>query len=225
MRKQLAAAAILLLALTGSAYAWFDETHIAIAKAAGYKKWCNAAAADVAKIKLGTREGLNHYHNSPKGVVITPEMVLGQAELYDKEDHNGHLYGAIIGSLRAYLSVKREGRYAEGQMAYLVHYIGDLSMPLHHTMYNEFNRKNHSENDGIVNDEVLEHVDMIATYEITIQSEADLSREVARIANLSKQLGHTLEEQNRRMTREEAYRQMGHSVSLLKAILKMVVAG
>ncbi len=68
-------------------------------------------------------------------------------------------------------------------------------------------------------------MDMIATYEITIQSEADLSREVARIANLSKQLGHTLEAQNRRMTREEAYRQLGHSVSLLKAILKMVVAG
>ena len=222
MRKQMAAVAIILLALAGSAHAWFDETHIAIAKAAGYKKWYNAAAADVAKIKLGSREGLNHYHNSPKGVVITPEMVLGQAESYDKEDHNGHLYGAIIGSLRDYLNVKREGRYAEGQMAYLVHYIGDLSMPLHHTMYDEFNRKNHAANDGIVNDEVLEHADKISTYDITLKSEADLAREVARIANLSKQLGYTLEAQNRRMTREEAYRQLGHSVSLLKAVLRMV---
>ncbi|MGW8272555.1 MAG: hypothetical protein ACWGN7_04105, partial [Thermodesulfovibrionales bacterium] len=28
------------------AYAWHDETHLAVAKAAGYFKWYNAAGAD-----------------------------------------------------------------------------------------------------------------------------------------------------------------------------------
>lgn len=41
-------------------FAWFDETHLVIAKAAGYSKWYNAAAADVAKGKLGNLEGPNH---------------------------------------------------------------------------------------------------------------------------------------------------------------------
>lgn len=220
--KTIATALIFLLTLIDPAHAWFDETHIVIAKAAGYKKWYNAAAADVAKIKLGKREGLNHYHNSPKGLVITAGTVLKQAEMYDKKDHDGHLYGAIIGSFRAYLSAKRKGRYAEGYMAYLVHYLGDLSMPLHHTIFNGFNRKRHSANDGIIDDEVLENIDKIVTYEITIKTEADLAREVARIANLSKRLGHTLEKENRHMTREEAYQQIGHSVSLLKAVLVLL---
>lgn len=213
---------IILLASAMPAHAWFDETHVAIAKAAGYRKWYNAAAADVAKVKLGKRESLNHYHNSAKGTVITPEMVLAQACLYDEIDADGHLYGAIIGAFRAYVEAKKSGRYAENYLAYLVHYIGDLSMPLHHTLYNTFNRKNHAANDGLIDDEVLENTDKIIVYKITIKSEAELAEEVARIANLSKQLGHTLEDENRRMTRDEAYRQVAQSASLLRAVLAMV---
>ena len=41
--------------------AWFDETHIAIAKRAGYYKWFNACGADMAKLKAGDRESHNHY--------------------------------------------------------------------------------------------------------------------------------------------------------------------
>ena len=36
--------------LPAISHAWFDETHLAIPKAAGYSKWYNAAAADVAKL-------------------------------------------------------------------------------------------------------------------------------------------------------------------------------
>jgi hypothetical protein len=32
--------------------AWYDETHLVIAKIAGYAKWFNAAGPDVAKLKL-----------------------------------------------------------------------------------------------------------------------------------------------------------------------------
>ena len=64
------------------------------------------------------------------------------------------------------------------------------------------------------------HLDRIKTYHITIDSERDLAREVARIANISKRLGHLMEDEDRSMTPEEAYRQISHSASLLKAVLK-----
>lgn len=204
--------------------AWFDETHMAIAKAAGYKKWYNAAAADISRVKLGKREGSNHYHNSPRGLVISPEMVLAQAERYDTFDTDGHLYGAIIAAFRAYKATRAKGNYGENHMAFLIHYIGDLSMPLHHTPFNAFNRKHHLANDGIIDNEVLDHIDRIKIYPIAIRSEADLAREVARIATLSKQLGHQLEDENRMMTREEAFRQIAHSASLMKGVLAAVDA-
>jgi hypothetical protein len=36
--------------LPAISHAWFDEPHLAIAEAAGYSKWYNAAAADLAKV-------------------------------------------------------------------------------------------------------------------------------------------------------------------------------
>jgi hypothetical protein len=211
--------------LTPSAFAWFDETHLAIAKVAGYSKWYNAAAADVARAKIKKLEGYNHYSNNLRETVITPEMVLQQAELYDKPDPKGHLYGAIVGSLRAYQETKQKDRYAENLMAWTAHYIGDLSMPLHHMMYNDFNKKYHLPNDGVIEDEVLGNLDKIPLYEINIESEADLAEEIARIANLSKDLGYKLEEEDRLMTKDEAYQQLGHSASLLKAVLEYAGGG
>ena len=43
----------------GSSEGWFDETHVAIAKAAGYAKWFNAVGPDMIKVKMGNREGHN----------------------------------------------------------------------------------------------------------------------------------------------------------------------
>jgi hypothetical protein len=212
-------AVFFLLTVVSPAVAWYEETHLAIAKAAGYERWYNAAAADIAKAKIGTRERLNHYSANPHGTVVTPSMVLQQARRYDRMDSNGHLYGAIIESLREYLKVRREGKFAENQMAYLIHYVGDLSMPLHNTPHNAFNRKYHAADDGIIEHEVLSHPEKIKVYEISINSEMDLAREIARIANLSESLGEKLERENRLMTKAEAYIQIGHSASLLKAIL------
>jgi hypothetical protein len=48
--------------------------------------------------------------------------------------------------------------------------------------------------------------------------EADLVREIARIANLSRILGYKLRAEKRYMTKQEAYIQLGHSASLLKAL-------
>jgi hypothetical protein len=57
---------LLLVALCPSgSLAWYDETHLAIAKVAGYEKWFNAAGPDVTKLKMGDKEGHNHFVNNP----------------------------------------------------------------------------------------------------------------------------------------------------------------
>jgi hypothetical protein len=150
-------------------------------------------------------------------------MILDQVNRYnDPADETGHLYGAIVASLRDFRSAKAAGKYAEYQMAYYAQYVGDLSMPLHNTLYNSFNRQHHNAMDGIVEDEVLNHLERIKIYPIQIQSEDDLVREIARIANLSMKLGYQLEAESRMLSKEEAYVQLGHSASLLKAILDYI---
>ena len=41
--------------------AWFDETHVAVAKVAGYSKWFNAVGPDMIKEKMGNRGGHHHF--------------------------------------------------------------------------------------------------------------------------------------------------------------------
>lgn len=202
----------------GIARAWNDETHLAIAKAAGYRKWFNAAGADMVKLKTNI-EGGNHYVNNSLSTVVTPAMVLAQADSYNRIDEKGHLYGAIIGAFREYVKDKKLGKYGEYHMGFCAHYVGDLSQPLHNIRYDEFNQKYHRLVDGAINDEVLDNLSRIALYSVVIHSEADLAGEIARVANLAIALANRLETENRMITKEEAYRQIGHSASLFRAIL------
>jgi hypothetical protein len=202
---------------------WNDQTHMAIAKAAGYPQWYNAAGPDMAKIKAGNKEGRNHSSKNPPETVIIPQMILEQAARYnDPHDIDGHLYGAIVASLREYKSVKASGKYHAYYLVYCIHYAGELSMPLHNTLSNSFNRRYHSVMDEVVEKKILDHIDRIKLYPIKIQSEDDLIREIARIANLSIKLGYQLESENRNLSKEEAYIQLGHSASLIKAILEYI---
>jgi len=205
---------------TPPAGAWYDETHLAIGKAAGHKKWFLGAGADMAKVKCGAREGHNHYVNNPPGSTLDTRMVFAQVERYDQIDDHGHLYGSIIASLRDYIRTRRAGGYGEYHLGYCAHYIGDLSQPLHNTVYNRFNRKHHQAVDGIINDEVMDHVDEIPVYPVVVQAEEDLAAAIARIANLSLRLGYRIQKEDRLLTREEAYTQIGHSASLLKGVLE-----
>lgn len=203
--------------------AWHDETHVAVAKAAGYAKWFNATGADMIKTKAGWIEKKNHYVNNHKGTVVTENMVIEQVSRYDKKgDPEGRLYGAIIASIRRYMKVKKSGKYAQYHLAFAAHYIGDLSQPFHNTIYNTYNKTNHNKTDGIINDNVLNNLKLIKIYDIKILSEKDLAREIARIANLSMRLGYQLEDERRRLTPEEAYQQISHSASLFRAVLRYV---
>lgn len=215
----------------GSASGWHDETHLAIAKAAGYAKWYNAAGADMAKLKADRIEKNNHYSNNAERREVTPGMVLEQVARYnDPADTDGHLYGAILASLRAYRNATETGKYAEYHIAFCAHYVGDLSQPLHNHPNDSFNALRHKTNDGIVEDEVFRNIQQIREnmYPVILRSDSfedDLAREVARIANLSRTLSYTLQEEDRDMTKEEAYKQSGHSASLLRAILTALGEG
>ena len=199
--------------------AWFDETHVAIAKAAGYAKWFNACGPDMIREKMGNREGHNHFVNNPRGKVVTPDMVVEQLEKYNKNDSHGHLYGAIIASVRDYVAKKKAGKYAEYHLAFCAHYVADLSQPLHNIEYDAYNRQHHMDTDGIINDEIMGNLDKVKVYPIKIDSEETLIGQVTRIANLSMALGYKLEDEKRLLTKEEAYQQVSHSVSLFKGIL------
>ena len=137
----------------------------------------------------------------------------------------GKFYGAIIASVRDYLKEKQKGKYGEYHLAFCSHYVGDLSQPLHNTLYNSYNRKYHKTTDGIINDEVLDNMDRIKIYPIKINSEEDLANEIVRIANLSINKGYQIQDEKRLLTKDEAYVQISHSASLFKAILEYAGKG
>jgi len=217
---------LLALSYSSAVFGWYDETHLAVAKAAGYYKWYNAAGADITKIKAGRIEKNNHYFDNTQEVKVTPALVLEQEKRYnDSKDTEGHLYGAIIASLRAYVETTEKGKYAEYHLAFCAHYIGDLSQPFHNIPYDEFNEIHHTVNDGIIEDEVLVKIKKIKEnmYQIKLRPayfEKDMAREIARIANRARKLGYKLKKEDRNLTKEEAYKQLGQSASLLKAVLE-----
>jgi len=217
------------LCCVADAWAWHDKTHLAICRAAGFDMWYHCAGPDIAKIKAGNIEAYNHWFNNRAEVEITPHMVFAQVERYDQKnellDAEGHILGAILASLRAYEKDFRAGKYAVYQLVYCAHYISDLSMPLHNIAYDDFNKEHHLINDGIVEATVLNEPEKInrRIYPIQLSQnkfEDDLAYEIARIANLSRRLGCVLRAEKREMTPEEAYIQLGHSASLLKAVLE-----
>lgn len=222
---------VILIALlfAAQASAWHDHTHLAIAKATGFDMWYHCAGPDIAKIKAGNVEAYNHWFNNSAEVEITTKMIFDQIERYNKRnkfwDAEGHVLGAIIASLRAYEEDLRKGKYALYHLIYCAHYISDLSQPLHNIAYDDFNKEYHNANDGIMENTILNETEKISRYiyPITLSDknfEADLAREIARIANLSRVLGYKLRAEKRDMTRQEAYIQLRHSASLLKAVLQ-----
>jgi hypothetical protein len=218
-----------LMTFSGQSLAWHDKTHLAVAKVAGYEAWYNAAGADIAKIKAGDSERFNHWYNNNSKEEITAQIVLDQVAKYNRAygwfDVEGHLLGAIIGALREYEEYSALGKYSQYHLAYCAHYIGDLSMPFHNIPFDIFNQNRHSINDGIVEKTIFDQPQKIIPhmYKIALRDdyfEADLAREIARIANLTRHLGYKLAKEDRSLTPEEACVQLGHSASLLKAVLQ-----
>jgi hypothetical protein len=206
------------------ALAWHDKTHLTIAEAAGFDLWYSAAAPDVAKSKsaIGPIESPNHYFNNNGNREVDAAMVMSQVARYDTPgDMEGHLYGAIISAVRDYRAMKATGKYARYPLVFCAHYAGDLSMPLHNTPYDDFNKRRHSINDGVIDSGIRDNICRIQgdMTEIVIENESDLARETAAVAESGRKLGLKMRKENRDMTADEAYTQVSRSASLFRAIL------
>lgn len=217
--------AIVILFLYDSATTWHDKTHIAVGTVANFDQAYNLAAPDVAKLKANVVEEYNHWYNCPEKTEITTKLVKSQIQKYNvgtEKEKSGHLYGAIVGAVRAYQDELGGGKYADYHLVYAGHYIGDLSMPLHNMEYNLFNSSRHVINDAIVENEVSQNLDKIKLSSITINNEDDLIQNIVIIATKSKDLAYKLQKEDRNMTKEEAYQQLSLSASLFKAVLEWV---
>ena len=228
--------------------AWHDATHMAVVKAAGLDNYVYlAVGADMAKEKAGRIEVQNHYNNTPRGVRVTPEMVLAQVGDYNKSgDTDGHLYGAIIAALNDYILRGSSGKYAMYPLGYAMHYLGDLSMPFHNIAYDDFNKTNHAANDGIIevtgprNESTEAKVARLAAGiqksmkdlpDIRLSGDVkdfnkELAIQIAAIANKASALGYSMEDATpprTRLTEEEAYLQLAQSAQLLKAVAAVIV--
>ena len=216
-----------LLFNTADSYAWHDRTHLGIAQAAGFERWYSAAAPDVAKSKdvFRAAEEKNHYYNNNANRKVTAAMVMEQADRYNRpDDDEGHLYGAIICSVRDYKAMAASGKYADYPLVFCAHYAGDLSMPLHNTAYDAFNKERHGVNDGVIECNVQNNIGYIqrSIEGIRIENEQDLAREIARVAETARRLGRKIRKENRNMTQAETYTQVIRSASLFRAILQYV---
>lgn len=218
------ATALAIQSFQPEALAWFDNTHLAIAEAAGFELWYSAAAPDVAKSKsaFNAIETPNHYFNNIDNREVDEAMVMGQVARYDVPgDREGHLYGAIIGAVREYRIVKASGKFALYPLVFCAHYVGDLSMPLHNMAHDEFNKAHHSFNDGVIDKIVRNNIALIQKNMsvIVVNNESDLAREIALVAESARKLGMAMRKENRDMTPDEAWMQVSRSASLLSAAL------
>jgi hypothetical protein len=233
----------ILLYICSPALAWNDATHMAVVKAAGLDNYAYlAVGADMAKEKSGGHEEGNHYRNNAKGVKVTADMVLDQVRDYNSSSKDkGHLYGAIIAALTQYREYKNNGRYVSYPLGFAAHYIGDLSMPLHNTEYNDFNKANHRANDGVIEGGEDEATDVkVARIAAEIRKRMagrpayrlprakddvmkfnrELAKKIAEIANKSIALGYAMQDskpQKTLMSADDAYGQLAESAALLKA--------
>ncbi|MCM0084411.1 hypothetical protein L4X63_22800 [Geomonas sp. Red32] len=240
MRNLVAAVVVGISLLPSPARAWNDLTHMAVMEAAGLGDYSYLAAGpDMAKEKAGGHEDGNHYRDNPKGTVVTADMVLDQVRDYNcRCNGEGHLYGAIVAALHDYRQARDQGKYARYPRGYASHYIADLSMPLHNTTYDDFNRAHHAENDGVVERgvtgstrgrvdriaaEIRGRMKRLAPYRLPAARDGmarfdkELAARIAKLANRSMALGYRMEERAQAvMTSEEAYGQLAESALLLK---------
>lgn len=216
-----AAAALITLYCTAGVSGWHDRAHISIMEASKIPySSCLAIAPDILVTKWPTEAG-NHYTFIP-GTKITTSDVLAQVGLYDKEDTQGHLYGAVVASTNIVRSKLINGTRPDYSYSFLAHYVGDLSQPLHNSPYDEFNIANHNRIDGIV-DKLPNLTKRVAACitPLHIQNDYELLGAVARLADNAKAADIALRVEGV-MSQSDAIKLLGKSAALLRAISKYV---
>lgn len=241
------ACAVLFTAFAGDACAWSCRTHAFIAAQAGMKNPEAACIPDAARNDNRSLLTPFHYHNAAPGTAVTPEYIkrhaVVQREYVPKDDPGGRplsilvphpsgvLYWKLVDLYKKIGSAQYSFEYSYARMS-IAHFIGDLSQPLHNYPHGNqraadgkayaeaglWAKENHAAFDNRY-DALLPRLGPVAA--IRIDSEDDLMREVARMANAAIVLADRCYRDGRRaMTDEEAASQVAQSVSLLKAVLE-----
>jgi hypothetical protein len=218
---------ILLLALhfvyVPPAAAWFDATHQAIVEASDLPfSPCLAVAADVVSHKHPA-EAHNHYSNLPD-LFITPAHVLREVSRYDTEDPQGHLYGAVLAAFHRLRATIQASKRPDYDFAFLAHYVGDLSQPLHNSPYDAFNRAHHLRLDGAVDalPELASQIGRRMTC-LEIQSDTEAVEAIVRVGNAAREADHRLRENG--LSEEDILDLLGQSASLLKGLVGFLRSG
>jgi hypothetical protein len=155
---------------------------------------------------------------------------------------SGALYWEVLELYKDMRDQKEKGKSVY-YYSTIAHFIGDLSQPLHNFPYKETpasdgnvykeegnwatektgtNRDRHKDFDGAF-DKFINEKDGAKDFEnygcsITINSLDDLKVEVSRIANSSLRIANECYKHKRDMNNEEAFGQVGMSISLLRAV-------
>lgn len=218
-----------------TAEAWTDQTHMAIERAAGLSSYQNACAPDVAKTvsainKLKKNDGQGHFYDASRPP--TRKDVEEQLEMIGQgrdDAPDGWILGAIINATRKSKAWTEMGRFDDYNYAILGHYCGDLSMPLHMSVYDDFNKKHHLNVDQTLNrSDVKYDVDGVPliTKEMTVDDSVRFHNEdeiidyMLKIANESFELGQKLRAEDRELTHEEAIQRVNRSATFFRAIMR-----
>lgn len=218
-----------------TAQAWTDQTHMAIERAAGLMSYQNACSPDVAKTiaamnKIKKNDGQGHFYDASKPP--TRKDVEEQLEMIGQsrdECPDGYILGGIINSVRKSKAWTEMGRFDDYNYAILGHYCGDLSQPLHMSVYDDFNRKHHLNIDQTLNHgDVKWDVDGVPmiTKEMTVDdsvrfnSEDEIIDYMLQIANESYDLGQKLRKEDRELTHDEAIARVNRSATFFRALMR-----
>lgn len=230
-------------------YPWSEKAHTYIAAKAGIKNPDFANLPDLIREDNYHLYAPLHMHYAAPDLKVTPEyiekfkietirykLISGMEVRLRVPDSAGVLYWEIC-NLYNKVSEARGWRYRY-YLFNIAHFIADLSQPLHNypwgtlpaadgRVYREagaWSKDHHRAFDKILDkwlppDTETEEMLKGELQEFHVESEADLKREICRIANSSIGLANRCYAENRQMTKEEAVRQISMSISLIKAVM------
>lgn len=220
-----------------AAQAWTDQTHMAMGLAAGFARFQNCAAVDIshtiARINgLSQTDRQAHFFNAPADYVLTIADAYSQLQCVGQsatDCPDGYLLGAILQTTRMCRENTMAGSYDDEYYAVLLHYVADLSHPLHLSPYDEFNRRYHFACDDILSDNEAEYPvfaavaladELTVDNELSFETEEQLLEAVVALAAQSQEMARTMRAEQRNITREEALLQISRATSLGRAIMK-----
>lgn len=235
--RLIATVIILVMLPVTASLAWTEQAHMAMGLAAGFARFQDCAAVDIARTiakinNLTQTDGQAHFFNATDDYVLTVDDAYTQLQHLGQsatDCPDGYLLGAILQTTRICKEKTAAGVYDDEYYATLLHYVADLAQPLHVSFYDDFNRSFHFVSDDILSDTEAVYPVFAAVSladELTVddtlvfETEEQLLEAVIALAERSQKLAGTMRAEQRNITREEALLQVSQAASLGRAIMK-----